>query len=63
MLVFTSVAELHHFNAASAPENFFDAVPATAALAPASTLLYSRSTFGKQTKVNPRIRATFTFVF
>jgi hypothetical protein len=37
----TSVAELHHFDAASAPGKNFDAAPATPA--PAPTLLYSKS--------------------
>jgi hypothetical protein len=38
----TSVAELHHFYAAPAPGKNFDAAPA---LAPAPTLLYSKTKF------------------
>jgi hypothetical protein len=41
--VFTSVAELHHFYAALAPGENFDAAPAP--VAPAPTLLYSKAKF------------------
>jgi hypothetical protein len=44
----TSVEELHHFYAAPAPDQNFDA--ATAAPAPASSLPYSRPTFFKKQK-------------
>jgi hypothetical protein len=43
-----SVAELHHFYAAPAPGENFDAAPAPA---PAPTLLYSKAKFLKGTKV------------
>jgi hypothetical protein len=57
VLLKSSVAELHHFYAAPAPDptpdpapgNNFDAAPDPAA--PASTLLYSKEKFLKQTKV------------
>jgi hypothetical protein len=45
----TSVAEPHQFYAAPAPGENFDAAPA--APASASTLLYSKAKFLKQTKV------------
>jgi hypothetical protein len=45
----TSVAELHHFYAAPALVENFDAAPALAAPAPA--LLYSKAKFVKRTKV------------
>jgi hypothetical protein len=41
--VWTSVAEPHHFYAAPALENNFDAAP----VAPAPTILYSRGKFIK----------------
>jgi hypothetical protein len=48
-----SVAELHHFYAAPAPDlapgKNFDEAPAPAALAPAPTLLYSKAKFKKKT--------------
>jgi hypothetical protein len=44
-----SVAEPHHFYAAPAPGENFDAAPAAPALAP--TLLYSKAKFLKRTKV------------
>jgi hypothetical protein len=51
--VVTSVAELHHFYAARAPDpapgENFDAAPDPAA--PAPTLLYSKAKFLKLTKV------------
>jgi hypothetical protein len=56
-MIFCSVAEPHHFNAAPAPapgENF-DAAPAPAAPAPAPTLLYSKAKFLKRTKVYPHV--------
>jgi hypothetical protein len=43
----SSVAEPHHYYAASVPGKNFDAAPA----APASTLLYSKTKFLKRTKV------------
>jgi hypothetical protein len=43
----SSVAEPHHFYAAPAPGENFDAAPA----APAPTLLYSKAKFLKRTKV------------
>jgi hypothetical protein len=49
--VCTSVAEPHHFYAAPAPGKNFDAAPAAPALAPALTLLYSKTKFLKRTKV------------
>jgi hypothetical protein len=50
---FNSVAEPHHFYAAPAPGEKFYAAPAPAAPAPAPapTLLYSKATFLKRTKV------------
>jgi hypothetical protein len=45
----TSVAEPHHFYAAPAPGENFDATPA--APAPAPTLLHSKAKFLKRTKV------------
>jgi hypothetical protein len=45
--VSSSVAERHHFYAAPAPGENFDAAPA----APAPTLLYSKAKFLKRTKV------------
>jgi hypothetical protein len=48
----TSVAEPHHFYAAPAPGENFDAAPAPAAPAPAPTLLYSKAKFLKLTKVD-----------
>jgi hypothetical protein len=49
-LNFTSVAEPHHFYAASAPAlgKHFDAAPAPA---PAPTLFYSKAKFVKRSKV------------
>jgi hypothetical protein len=41
----SSVAEPHHFNAAPAPGENFDAAPAPAAPAPAPTLLNSKAKF------------------
>jgi hypothetical protein len=41
----SSLAEPHHFYAAPAPGNNFDATPAPAAPAPAPTLLYSKTKF------------------
>jgi hypothetical protein len=52
-MLFTSVAEPHHFYAAPAPapgENFY-AAPAPAAPAPAPTLLYCKTKFLEPTKV------------
>jgi hypothetical protein len=46
-VVRNSVAELHHFYAAPAPGENFDAAPA----APAPTLLYSKAKFLKRNKV------------
>jgi hypothetical protein len=46
---FSSVAEPHHFYAAPAPGENFDAAPAPAT--PAPTLLYSKAKFLKLTKV------------
>jgi hypothetical protein len=48
-ILFCSVAEPHHFYAASvpAPGKNFDAAPAPAAPAPAPTLLYSKAKFLK----------------
>jgi hypothetical protein len=43
-----SVAEPHHFYAAPAPGENFDAAPAPA---PSPTLLYSKAKFLKRTKV------------
>jgi hypothetical protein len=48
-MVCSSVAEPHHFYAAPAPGENFDAAPAPAA--PAPTLLYSKAKFLKRTKV------------
>jgi hypothetical protein len=45
-VVKSSVVEPHHFYAASAPGENFDAAPA-----PAPTLLYSKAKFLKRTKV------------
>jgi hypothetical protein len=50
-IVFTSVAEPHHFYAAPAPDENFDAAPDPPALPPAPTLLYSKAKFLKLTKV------------
>jgi hypothetical protein len=51
--VLHSVAEPHHFYAAPAPGEYFDAAPAPAAPAPAPapTLLQSKAKFLKRTKV------------
>jgi hypothetical protein len=51
-----SVAEPHHFDAASAPGKTFDQ-------APAPILLHGKSTFYKQTKANMRVRAKFSSDF
>jgi hypothetical protein len=53
-LVKISVAEPHHFYAAPAPGENFDAAPAPMAPAPAAptpTLLYSKAKFLKRNKV------------
>jgi hypothetical protein len=51
-----SVAEPHHFYAAPAPGENFDAAPAApAAPAPVPTLLYSKAKFLKRTKVYPHV--------
>jgi hypothetical protein len=59
----TSVAEPHHFYAAPAPGENFDAAPAMAAPAPALalTLLYSKAKFLKQTKVYTHVE-TILFI-
>jgi hypothetical protein len=53
LVLYISVAELHHFYAAPAPDpapgENFDAAPDPAA--PAPTLLYSKAKFLKRTKV------------
>jgi hypothetical protein len=49
LLLETSVAEPHHFYAAPAPGENFDAAPAPAA--PAPTLLFNKAKFLKGTKV------------
>jgi hypothetical protein len=48
MSLFISVAKLHHFYAAPAPGQNFDAAPA--ALAPAPSLFFSKAKFFKRTK-------------
>jgi hypothetical protein len=48
-MVWTSVAEPHHFYAAPAPGKDFDAAPAPAV--PAPTPLYGKTKFLKRTKV------------
>jgi hypothetical protein len=48
-MVHSNVAEPHHFYAAPAPYENFDAAPA--APAPAPTLLHSKAKILKQTKV------------
>jgi hypothetical protein len=61
--VVISVAEPHHFYAATAPapgENF-NAAPAPAAPAPAPTLLYSKAKFVKGTKVYTHVE-TILFI-
>jgi hypothetical protein len=45
--IISSVAEPHHFYAAPARGKNFDAAPAPADPAPASTLLYSKAKFSK----------------
>jgi hypothetical protein len=57
--VFTSVAEPHHFYAAPASGENFDAAPA--APAPAPTLLYSKAKFLKRTKVHTYVE-TILFI-
>jgi hypothetical protein len=52
----TSVAEPHHFYAAPAPSENFDAAPA-----PAPTLLYSKAKFLKRTKVYTHVE-TILFI-
>jgi hypothetical protein len=55
-----SVAEAHHFDVAPAPGKNFDAAPA----APAPTLLSSKPTFFKNTKVNIGITVElFSMIF
>jgi hypothetical protein len=58
-MVFSSVAEPHHFYAAPAPGQNFDAAPAPAA--PAPTLLYSKANFFKPPKVYTHIE-TILFI-
>jgi hypothetical protein len=58
--VSTSVAETHHFYAAPAPGENFDAAPAPSAPAPsapapAPTLLYSKAKFLKRTQVSTHV--------
>jgi hypothetical protein len=53
-----SVAEPHHFYAAPAPGENFDAAPAPA---PAPTLLYNKAKFLKRTKVYTHVE-TFLFI-
>jgi hypothetical protein len=61
-LLSSSVAEPHHFYAAPAPGENFDAAPATPALAaPAPTLLYSKAKFLKRTKVYTHVE-TILFI-
>jgi hypothetical protein len=55
----SSVAEPHHFNAAPAPGENFDAAPA--APTPAPTLLYSKAKFLKRTKVYTHVE-TILFI-
>jgi hypothetical protein len=60
----TSVAEPHHFYAAPAPGENFDAAPAApapAAPASAPTLLYSKAKFLKRTKVYTHVE-TILFI-
>jgi hypothetical protein len=52
-----SVAEPHHFYAAPAPGENFDAAPA----APAPTLLHSKAKFLKRTKVHVETHVETTF--
>jgi hypothetical protein len=60
--VLKSFAEPHHFEDAPAPGKNFDAAPAPAAKAPATTQLYTKPTL-KKTKVIIRVRAIFFFLF
>jgi hypothetical protein len=73
--ILTSVAEPHHFYAAPAPGENFDAAPAPAAPAapaptapapaapaPAPTLLYSKAKFLKRTKVYTNVE-TILFIW
>jgi hypothetical protein len=55
----SSVAEPHHFYAAPAPGENFDAAPASPA--PAPTLLYSKAKFLKRTKVYKHVE-TILFI-
>jgi hypothetical protein len=55
-MVFTSVAEPHHFDATPALGKTFDT-------APPPTLLYNKPTFVKQAKFNIRVRASFSSDF
>jgi hypothetical protein len=55
-MVTTSVAEPHHFYAAPAPGENFDAAPA-----PAPTLLYSKAKFLKRTKIYTHVE-TILFI-
>jgi hypothetical protein len=55
-MIYQSVAEPHHFYAAPAPGENFDA-----ALAPAPTLLYSKAKFLKRTKVYTHVE-TILFI-
>jgi hypothetical protein len=57
-----SVAEPHHFHATPAPCKNFDAAPAPAP-APSPTLLYTKPTFWKQTKLNRMFGDTFSSDF
>jgi hypothetical protein len=61
------IAQLHHFNAALAPGQYFDAAPAPpapSAPAIALTLLYSKPIYLKQTKVKIRFGAiVFLLIF
>jgi hypothetical protein len=53
IILYTSVAEPHHFHADPALSKNFDAVPAP-------TLLYSRSNFLKELRVNIRSDILFS---
>jgi hypothetical protein len=56
LIIISSVAEPHHFYAAPAPGENFDAAPA-----PAPILLYSKAKFLKQTQVYTHVE-TILFI-
>jgi hypothetical protein len=57
----TSVAEPHHYYAAPDPGTNFDARCSRALAAPAPTVLYSKPTFLKRTRVNIKVELFFFF--